>query len=119
CVARQLGAGHGVQNPRPGRREAAQSALLSGAPRPRLCGKDGTSAVRLSPSENLEEVGGRVEEEAERRGGDRLLRREAGYSGHSTTAPDLPPEPGVHATFAREHEYKRHGTVSLLAGIDL
>jgi transposase len=36
-----------------------------------------------------------------------------------TTAPDLPPEPGAHATFAREHEYKRHGTVSLLAGIDL
>src|SRR4029077_14119438 len=37
----------------------------------------------------------------------------------ATTAPDLPPEPGVHATFAREHEYKRHGTISLLAGIDL
>src|SRR5580658_6607780 len=37
----------------------------------------------------------------------------------ATTAPDLPPEPGVHATFAREHEYKRYGTVSLLAGIDL
>jgi hypothetical protein len=35
-----------------------------------------------------------------------------------TTAPDLPPEPGVHTTFARDHEYKRHGTVSL-AGIDL
>jgi hypothetical protein len=34
-------------------------------------------------------------------------------------APDLPPEPGVHATFARKQEYKRHGTVSLLAGIDL
>ena len=37
----------------------------------------------------------------------------------ATTAPDLPPVPGVHATFAREHEYKRHGTLSLLAGIDL
>ena len=37
----------------------------------------------------------------------------------ATTSPDLPPEPGVHATFARDHEYKRHGTVSLLAGIDL
>jgi hypothetical protein len=31
----------------------------------------------------------------------------------------LQPEPGVHATFAREHEYERHGTVTLLAGIDL
>src|SRR6266704_2098612 len=26
---------------------------------------------------------------------------------------------GVHPTFTREFEYKRHGTVSLLAGIDL
>ena len=25
----------------------------------------------------------------------------------------------MHATFAREHKYKRHGTISLLAGIDL
>jgi transposase len=32
---------------------------------------------------------------------------------------DLPPKPGAHPTFARDHEYKRHGTVSLLAGIDL
>ena len=31
----------------------------------------------------------------------------------------LMPTAFVHATFAREHEYKRHGTVSLLAGIDL
>ena len=36
-----------------------------------------------------------------------------------TTAPDLPPKPGVHASFARDHEYKRHGTLSFLAGIDL
>src|SRR6201981_4253024 len=42
-----------------------------------------------------------------------------GIQAIATTAPDLPPEPGVHATFAREHEYKRHGTISLLAAIDL
>src|SRR5437764_7438813 len=42
-----------------------------------------------------------------------------GIQAIATTAPDLPPEPGVHATFARDHEYKRQGTVSLLAGIDL
>jgi len=42
-----------------------------------------------------------------------------GIQALATTAPDLPPEPGVHATFARDHEYKRQGTVSLLAGIDL
>src|SRR5207237_767410 len=42
-----------------------------------------------------------------------------GIQAIATTAPDLPPVPGMHATFARDHEYKRHGTLSLLAGIDL
>src|SRR5215469_2086923 len=42
-----------------------------------------------------------------------------GIQAIANTAPDLPPESGVHATFARDHEYKRQGTVSLLAGIDL
>src|SRR5256714_11476409 len=37
----------------------------------------------------------------------------------ASTSPDLPPKPGTHPSFARDHEYKRHGTVSLLAGIDL
>jgi len=27
--------------------------------------------------------------------------------------------PGTYTTFSRDHEYKRHGTLSLLAGIDL
>ena len=42
-----------------------------------------------------------------------------GIQAIAVTGPDLPPEPATHATFARDHEYKRHGTVSLLAGIDL
>jgi transposase len=42
-----------------------------------------------------------------------------GIQAIGNTAPDLPPKPGVHATFARDHEYTRHGTLSLLAGIDL
>src|SRR5271167_379393 len=42
-----------------------------------------------------------------------------GIQAIATTAPDLPPVPGHHASFARDHEYKRHGTLSLLAGIDL
>jgi hypothetical protein len=42
-----------------------------------------------------------------------------GIQAIATTAPNLSPEPGLHATFARDHEYKRNGTVSLLAGIDL
>jgi len=42
-----------------------------------------------------------------------------GIQAIANTAPDLPPKPGKHKGFARDHEYKRHGTLSLLAGIDL
>jgi transposase len=35
------------------------------------------------------------------------------------TAPDLPPVPGKQVTVSRDYEYVRHGTVSILAGIDL
>jgi hypothetical protein len=35
------------------------------------------------------------------------------------TAPDLPPVPGRAAALGRDHEYVRHGTVSILAAIDL
>ena len=35
------------------------------------------------------------------------------------TAPDLPPVPGKATTVRRDYEYVRHGTVSILAGIDL
>jgi transposase len=42
-----------------------------------------------------------------------------GIQAIATTAQDLPPVPGTHATFTRDHEYRRHGTLSLLAGIDL
>jgi transposase len=42
-----------------------------------------------------------------------------GIQAIGTTAPDLPPVPGKHATISRDHEYVRHGTLSLLASIDL
>jgi len=42
-----------------------------------------------------------------------------GIQAIANTAPDLPPEPGKHPTLSRDHEYVRHGTVSLMAGIDL
>ena len=35
------------------------------------------------------------------------------------TAPDLPPVPGKVPAVGRDYEYVRHGTVSILAGIDL
>jgi transposase len=34
-------------------------------------------------------------------------------------APDLPPVPGKHPSPSRDYEYKRNGTLSLIAGIDL
>jgi transposase len=42
-----------------------------------------------------------------------------GVQAIENTAPDLPPVPGKHPTVARDHEYKRHGTVSILASLDL
>src|SRR5205814_6056862 len=42
-----------------------------------------------------------------------------GIQAIGNTAPDLPPRLGAQETFARDHEYHRHGTLSLLAGIDL
>ncbi len=42
-----------------------------------------------------------------------------GIQAISNTAPDLPPVPGRHPSVGRDYEYVRHGTVSLMAGIDL
>ena len=35
------------------------------------------------------------------------------------TAPDRPPLPGTSPTVMRDHEYKRHGPLTPIAGIDL
>src|SRR5207237_8916078 len=42
-----------------------------------------------------------------------------GIQAIATTAPDRPPLPGTSPTVMRDHEYKRHGTLTLMAGIDL
>jgi len=42
-----------------------------------------------------------------------------GVQAIETTAPDLPPVPGQHGTWSRDHEYQRHGTLSILAAVDL
>lgn len=42
-----------------------------------------------------------------------------GMQAIQNTAPDLPPVAGKHRALGRDHEYVRHGTLSLLAGIDL
>lgn len=42
-----------------------------------------------------------------------------GVQALATTAPDLPPVPGTHPSHGRDYEYKRLGTASILAGLDL
>jgi hypothetical protein len=42
-----------------------------------------------------------------------------GIQAIATTAPDRPPLPGTSPTVMQDHEYKRHGTLTLMAGIYL
>ena len=42
-----------------------------------------------------------------------------GVQAIANTSPDLPPVAGKFATVARDHEYVRHGTLSILASLDL
>ena len=42
-----------------------------------------------------------------------------GVQALATTSPDLPPVPGVHPEVGRDYEYRRLGTASILAGLDL
>lgn len=42
-----------------------------------------------------------------------------GIQAIENTAPDLLPTPGKHESVSRDYEYVRHGTLSLMAGIDL
>ena len=42
-----------------------------------------------------------------------------GVQAIENTAADLPPVPAKHASVGRDHEYKRHGTLSILASLDL
>jgi transposase len=47
------------------------------------------------------------------------LDEKPGVQALATTAPDLPPVAGKYPKIGRDYEYKRHGTASILAGIDL
>jgi transposase len=47
------------------------------------------------------------------------LDEKPGIQAIGKVAPDLPPVPGKHSAVGRDYEYKRHGTLSLLAGLDL
>jgi transposase len=47
------------------------------------------------------------------------LDEKPGVQAIENTAPDLPPVPGQQGAWSRDHEYKRHGTLSILAAVDL
>ena len=117
CLAR-LVQGHGVQDPRPGGNQAAQGSLLSGTSRCRVRAEDGRGSVRLSRGPGSERAAAKSSN-AIKRVAIVSYDEKPEIQAIATTAPDLPPKPGVHATFARDYEYKRHGTLSLLAEIDL
>ncbi len=42
-----------------------------------------------------------------------------GIQAIGSTAADLPPVPGRHPNIGRDYEYKRYGTITLMAGLDL
>ena len=42
-----------------------------------------------------------------------------GIQAIGSVAPDLPPEPEHHPAISRDYEYRRHGTLTLMAGLDL
>jgi transposase len=47
------------------------------------------------------------------------LDEKPGVQAIENTAPDLASVPGQHPTWGRDHEYVRHGTLSILAAVDL
>ncbi len=47
------------------------------------------------------------------------LDEKPGVQAIENTAPDLPPKPRAYAAWSRDHEYVRHGTLSILAALDL
>ena len=110
---------HFVQHPQRARDKAAQGPLLPGAPRPGVQTEDGGGSVRLSGGQADQGEGAAAKQKPSDAIAIVSYDEKPGIQALATTAPDLPPEPGRHATFARDHEYKRNGTVSLLAGIDL
>ncbi len=68
-----------------------------------------------------EEVG--LQNEAKLSGDSRVITvcidEKPGVQAIANTSKDLPPVPDKHPSICRDHEYKRHGTASILAGIDL
>ena len=117
-MSRPSGSRHRVQASRSRGNQAAQGALLSGTPRRRVRAQDGGSSVCLPRGPGPGKAAAKAEK-SKKPVAIVSYDEKPGIQAIATTAPDLPPVPGRHASFARDHEYKRYGTLSLLAGIDL
>ena len=100
-----------------GRNQAAQGALLPGVPDAEFEQKMAEVSASIARSKSC--AGGLAKGKTGKLVAIVSYDEKPGIQAIATTSPDLPPKPGIHATFARDHEYKRHGTLSLLAGIDL
>jgi len=80
---------------------------------------DSKSAVVLHTYKQVEIIKDKVESGEEVFSAIVSYDEKPGILALGTTAPDLPPKPGEYPAIARDYEYVRHGTISLLAGIDL
>jgi hypothetical protein len=96
-------AGHRLQDTRTPRGQAAQGELLSRTARRSVRGEDDGGTLRLSRGPLLREnpSGTNVA----------IISYDdkPGIQTIGNTVPDLPPQPGSHPAFARDHENKRHG----------
>src|SRR5438309_11543908 len=114
-MPRQPGPGHGMQDSRSRGSEAAQGAYYLEQRDPEFAEKMAEVLCVYRTVKLLKKAA----VASRKKPGDPVAiisyDEKPGIQAIATTAPDLPPQPGVHATFARDHEYKRHGTVSLLA----
>ena len=80
---------------------------------------DSKSTVVLHTYKQVEIIKNRVESGEEVFSAIISYDEKPGILALENTAPDLLPKPGEYPAIARDYEYIRHGTVSLLAGIDL
>jgi transposase len=80
---------------------------------------DSKSTVVLHTYKHVEMIKKKVESGEEVLSATISYDEKPGIMALGTTAPDLPPKPGEYPSIARDYEYIRHGTISLLAGIDL
>jgi transposase len=80
---------------------------------------DSKSTIVLHTYKHVEMIKKKVESGEEVLSATISYDEKPGIMAIGTTAPDLPPKPGEYPSIARDYEYIRHGTISLLAGIDL